>query len=99
MIAVAGAAGSRTASARRARAACSRPLPGRSPEVAPDAAAPGPARQPQLAVAAGDVAGAATGWTDPADPGGDNAAGQIGGAPPAAPARKAPPGAPRGGGP
>src|SRR5256885_930185 len=40
MIAVAGAAGSRTASARRARAACSPPLPGRSPQVAPGAAAP-----------------------------------------------------------
>ena len=49
MIAVAGAAGSRTASARRARAACSRPLPGRSPEVAPDAAAPGPAGRPPQA--------------------------------------------------
>ena len=49
MIAVAGAAGSRTASARRARAACSRPLPGRSPEVAPDAAAPGPAARPPQA--------------------------------------------------
>src|SRR5882757_2447489 len=85
MIAVAGAAGSRTASARRARAACSRPLPGRSPEVAPDAAAPGRARQLQLAVAAGGAAGAAMGWNDPADPGGDNDAAEIGGPLPAAP--------------
>src|SRR5204863_340057 len=95
MIAVAGAAGSRTASARRARAACSRPLPGRSPEVAPDAAAPGPAHQPQLAVAAGGVAGAAMGWNDPADPGGDNDAGEIGGPLPAAPAGMAHSGAAR----
>src|SRR5690242_21854112 len=85
MIAVAGAAGSRTASARRARAACSRPLPGRSPEVAPDAAAPGRAHQRQLAVAAGGVAGAAAGWNDPAGTGGDNDAGEIGGPVAAAP--------------
>src|SRR5438034_9437032 len=96
MIAVAGAAGTGTASARRARAACSRPLPGRSPEVAPDAAAPGRAHQPQLAVAAGGVMGAARGLNDPADPGGDNEAGEIGGAPPAAPPGMAHPGGARG---
>src|SRR2546429_206295 len=79
----------------RARAACSRPRPGRSPEVAPDAAAPGRAHQPQLAVAAGGVAGAATGWNDPADTGGDNDAGEIGGPPPAAPAGMARSGAAR----
>jgi RNA polymerase primary sigma factor len=38
VIAAAGAAGSGTASAPRARAGCSRPLPGRCPEVAPGAA-------------------------------------------------------------
>jgi RNA polymerase primary sigma factor len=46
MIAVAGAPGSGTASARRARAARSRQLPGRSAEAAPGAAAPGLAREP-----------------------------------------------------
>ena len=46
-------------------------------------------------MAAGDVAGAATGWNDPADPGEDNDAGQIGGPPPAAPAGMAHSGAAR----
>jgi RNA polymerase primary sigma factor len=46
MIAVAGAPGSGMASARRARAARSRQLLGRSAEAAPGAAAPGLARQP-----------------------------------------------------
>ena len=79
VIAAASAAGSGTASARRARAACSRQLPGRSPEAAPGAAAPGLARKPQLAVAAGGGIGAAMGLTDPADPGGDNDAAQPAG--------------------
>src|SRR6266849_6645740 len=85
VIAVAGAAGSGTASARRARVACSRQLPGRSPEVAPGAAAPGLAHKPELAVAAGGGIGAAMGLNDPADPGGDSDAVEIGGPLPAAP--------------
>jgi hypothetical protein len=51
VIAVAGAAGSGTASAGPARAACSRRLPGRCADVAPGAAAPGLARRPGLAAA------------------------------------------------
>jgi len=46
-------------------------------------------------VAAGGVAGAATGWNDPADPGGDNDAGEIGGPLPAAPTGMAHSGAAR----
>ena len=84
VIAVAGAAGSGTASARDARADCSRHLPGRSPEVA-GAAAPGLARKPELSVAAGGGIGAAMGLNDPADPGGDSDAVEIGGPRPAAP--------------
>ena len=83
---MAGAAGTGTASARRARAAWSRQLPGRSPEAA-GAAAAGLAGKPQLAVAAGGGIGAAMGLTDPADPGGDDAAAEIGGPLPAAPTR------------
>ena len=89
VIAVAGAAGFGTASARGARAARSRQLPGRSPEVAPGAAAPGLARKPQLAVAAGGGTGAAMGLNGPADPGGDGDAVEIGGPPPAAPTEMA----------
>src|SRR5216683_1236035 len=85
VIAVAGAAGSGAASARRARVACSRQLPGRSPEVAPGAAAPGLARKPELAVAVGGGIGAAMGLNDPAAPGGDSDAVEIGGPLPAAP--------------
>ncbi|HEY6276876.1 MAG TPA: RNA polymerase sigma factor [Streptosporangiaceae bacterium] len=87
VIAVAGAAGSGTASAKRARVACSRQLPGRSAEVAPGAAAPGLAREPELAAAAGggDGIGAAMGLDDPAGPGGDSGAFEIGGPLPAAP--------------
>jgi len=85
VIAVAGAAGSGTASARRARAACFRPLPGRCPEVAPGAAAPGLAYESQLAVPAGGGIGAAMGVTEPADPGGDGDAAEIGGPLPANP--------------
>jgi RNA polymerase primary sigma factor len=84
VIAMAGAAGSGTASARRARAACSRPRPARSPEAAPGAAAPGRAGEPQLAVAGGGI-GAAMGLTDPADPGRDGDAAEIGGPLPAHP--------------
>ncbi len=46
-------------------------------------------------MAAGGVAGAATGWNDPADPGGDNDAAQIGGPRPAAPTGMAHSGAAR----
>jgi RNA polymerase primary sigma factor len=46
--------------------------------------APGLARKPQLAVAAGGGTGAAIGLNDPADPGGDSDAVEIGGPPPAA---------------
>jgi RNA polymerase primary sigma factor len=53
VIAVAGAAGSWTASARNARVDCSRQLPGRSAEAGPDAAAPGLAGGVELAAAAG----------------------------------------------
>ncbi len=83
VIAVAGAAGSGTASARRARAAYSRQLAGRSPEVAPGAAAPGLTHRPELAAAGGGI-GAAMGLNDPADPGGDSDAIEIGGPLPAA---------------
>src|SRR5262245_5544022 len=51
VIALAGAAGSGTASAGRAWVACSGQLPGRSPEVAPGAAAPGLAHKPELVAA------------------------------------------------
>ena len=85
VIAVAGAAGTGSASARRARAACSRPRPGRSAEVAPGAAAPGLAHDPQPAVAAGSLSGAAVGVTGPADPGRDGDAAEIGGPLPANP--------------
>jgi RNA polymerase primary sigma factor len=91
MIAVAGAPGSGTASARRARVARSRQLPGRGAEAAPGAAAPGLAREPELAAAGGGV-GAARGVTDPAGPGGDGGAVEIGGPLPAGPAETARPG-------
>src|SRR5262249_17462123 len=83
MIAVAGAPDSGTASARGARVARSRQLPGRSAEAAPGAAAPGLAREPELAAAGGGV-GTAMGLNDPADPGGDGGAVEIGGPLPAA---------------
>lgn len=51
VIAVAGAASSETASAERARVACSRQLPGRCSEVAPGDAASGLACKPELAAA------------------------------------------------
>jgi len=84
MIAVAGAPGSGTASARGARAARSRRLPGRPAEAAPGAAAPGLAREPELAAAASGGAGTAMGLNDLADPGGDGGAVEIGGPLPAA---------------
>ena len=58
----------------------SRQLPGRSAEAAPGAAAPGLAREPELAAAAGGGGiGTALGLTDPADTGGDGGAVEIGG--------------------
>jgi RNA polymerase primary sigma factor len=56
-----------------------------APEVAAGAAAPGLARKPELAAAAGGGIGAAMSLNDPADPGGDSDAVQIGGPLPAAP--------------
>ena len=87
VIAVAGAAGSGTASARRAQVACSRPIPSRSAEVAPGAAAPGLAHEPELAAAAcgGGGINTAMGLDDPAGPGGDSDAVEIDGPLPAAP--------------
>jgi RNA polymerase primary sigma factor len=58
-------------------------------------AAAGLAGKPQLAVAAGGGIGAAMGLTDPADPGGDNAAAEIGGPLPAARTEMTHPGAAR----
>jgi hypothetical protein len=87
---VAAAAGSRTAAARGARVGCSRQLPGRCAEAAPGAAARGLARGPVLAAAVGGGGGGggidtAMGLNDPADPGGDGDAVEIGGPLPAAP--------------
>src|SRR5689334_7369206 len=81
--AVADAPGSGTASAKVAGVASSRHLPGRSAEAAPGAAAPGLAHEPELTATAGTGIGAALGLTDPADPGGDGGAVQIGGPLPA----------------
>src|SRR5205807_2493569 len=55
---------------KRARVACSRQLPGRSAEAAPDAAAPGLPRDPELAAAVGGGIGAALGLDDPINPAG-----------------------------
>jgi RNA polymerase primary sigma factor len=83
---VAAAPGSGTASGKRARVACSRQLPGRSAEAAPDAAAPGLPRDPELAAAAGGGGiGAALGLDDPIDPGRDGNPVETGGPLPAAP--------------
>src|SRR6266487_6815530 len=79
VIAVAGAAGSGTASAQGARVGCSRQLPGRCAEAGPSAAAPGLAGGPELAVAAGGGINAVLGLDDPAGPGGDGGAVEIGG--------------------
>ena len=86
VIAVAGAAGSGTASTKRAQVACSR-QPSRSAEVAPGAAAPGLAHEPELAAAAcgGGGINTAMGLDDPAGPGGDSDAVEIDGPLPAAP--------------
>jgi RNA polymerase primary sigma factor len=56
----------------------SQQLPGRRAGVAPGAAAPGLARKPEFAAAGGGI-GAALGLNDPADPGGDSGAVEIGG--------------------
>src|SRR5436190_19226954 len=75
VIAVEGAAGSGTASAKSARVGCSRQLPGRSAEAGPGAATPGLAGGPELAAAAdGGGIDAVLGLDDPAGPGGDSGA-------------------------
>src|SRR5260370_12118797 len=65
VIAVEGAAGSGTASAKSARVGCVGPLPGRCADAAPGPAAPGLAGAPLLAAAAGGGIGAGLGLDDP----------------------------------
>src|SRR5713101_5966423 len=60
-----------------------------SAKAAPGAAAPGLAHGPELAATAGTGIGTALGLTDPADPGGDGGAVEIGGPLAATPAETA----------
>jgi RNA polymerase primary sigma factor len=95
VLAVAGAAGSWTASARGARVTRYRQMPGRCGEVAPGAVVPVLAHEQGLA--SGGGTGAAMGLNDPADPGGEGDAVEIGELLPVAPVEMAHSGAAQGG--